>query len=169
MKNLSYLSETQREELIEAIYDEAETTIEGETEVLDSEKDRCNDKDVHPPPSKKSKGEHKLLEFLGDIINPEDQQMTITAYQKSRSEVKRYQDAALTKEETNEGPLVWWKNNAIRYPVLSKLALKYLAIPATSVPSERAFSFTSHIVNVKRARLQPSTVNILVFLSENLQ
>ena len=53
MKNLSYLSETQREELIEAIYDEA--TIESETEVLDSEKDECNDKDVHPPPSKKSK------------------------------------------------------------------------------------------------------------------
>ena len=65
--------------------------------------------------------------------------------------MKRYQDAALTKEETNEGPLVWWKNNAIRYPVLSKLALKYLAIPATSVPSERAFSFTSHIVDVRKA------------------
>ena len=53
MKNLSYLSETQREELIEAIYDEA--TIESETEVLDSEKDECNDKDVRPPPSKKLK------------------------------------------------------------------------------------------------------------------
>ena len=66
MKNLSYLSKTQGEELIETIYDEAEATIESETEVLDSEKDEYNDKDVHPPPSKKSKGEHKLLEFFGD-------------------------------------------------------------------------------------------------------
>ena len=122
---------------------EAEATIEGETEVLD--KDECNDKDVSPPPSKKSKGEHKLLEFLGDIINSEDQQMTITAYQKACSEVKQYQDAAFTKEETDEGPLVWWKHNAVRYPVLSKLAIKYL----TSVPSERAFSFAGYIVKCK--------------------
>ena len=77
MKNLCYLLEIQREELIKVICGEAESTIEGETEVLD--KDECNDKDVSPPPSKKSKGEHKLLEFLGDIINLEEQQMTITA------------------------------------------------------------------------------------------
>jgi len=95
--------------------------------------------------------------------------MTITAYQKARSEVKQYQDAALTKEETDEGPLVWWKHNVVCYPVLSKLAIKYLAIPTTSVPSERSFSFAGHIVNVKRACLQPSSVNMLVFLSENLQ
>ena len=53
MKNLSYLSEIQREELIKVICDEAEATIEGETEVLD--KDECNDKDVSPPPSKSQK------------------------------------------------------------------------------------------------------------------
>ena len=141
MKNLLYLSETEREELIKMIYDEAEAAIESETELLDcadSEKYECtcNDGMVKPPPSKKSKGEHKLLEFLGDVINPEDQDVTITAYQKARSEVKRYHKAVLTKEETDESPLVWWKYNAVCYPVLSKLAKKYLAIPATSVPSE---------------------------------
>ena len=50
------------------IYNEAEATLEDTTEALDSEKDESNDKYVRPPPSKKSKGEHKLLEFLGDII-----------------------------------------------------------------------------------------------------
>ena len=171
MKNLAYLSERQRKELIKVINDEAEAIIEAESEieVLDSEKDGCNDKDLSPPPSKKSKGEHKLLEFLGDIINPEDQEVTLTAYQKVRIEVKRYQDATVTMEETHEGPLMWWKHNAVRFPVLNKLAMKYLAIPATSVPSERAFSIAGHIVNVKRASLQPPTVSTLVFLSENLQ
>ena len=48
-----------------------------------------NDKNLSPPPSKKSKGVHKLLEFLGDIINPEDQEVTLTAFQKARIEVKR--------------------------------------------------------------------------------
>ena len=45
----------------------------------------------------------------------------------------------------------------------------YLAIPATSIPSERAFSAAGHIVNKKRACLHPSSVNMLVFLSENLK
>ena len=156
--------------MIKVINDEAEAIIEAESEieVLDSEKDGCNDKDLSPPPSKKSKGEHKLLEFLGDIINPEDQEVTLTAYQKACIEVKRYQDATVTMEETHEGPLSP-KYNAVRFPVLNKLAMKYLAIPATSVPSERAFSIAGHIVNVKRASLQPPTVSTLVFLSENLQ
>ena len=50
----------------------------------------------------------------------------------------------------------------------SKVAKKYLSIPATLVPSERAFSTAGNIVNKKRACLQPSSVNVLVFLSENL-
>jgi len=45
----------------------------------------------------------------------------------------------------------------------------WLRIPATSVPSERAFSSAGHIVNTKRACLLPSSVNMLVFLAENLQ
>ena len=106
MKNLAYLSERQRKELIKVINDEAEAIIEAESEieVLDSEKDGYNDKDLSPPPSKKSQGEHKLLEFLGNIINPEDQEVTLTAYEKARIEVKRYQDATVTMEETHEGP-----------------------------------------------------------------
>ena len=121
MKNLAYLSERQRKELIKVINDEAEAEaiIEAESkiEVLDSEKDGCNDKDLSPPPSKKSKEEHKLLEFLGDIINPEDQEVILTAYQKACIEVKRYQDATVTMEETHEGPLCG--GNTMQYAFLS--------------------------------------------------
>ena len=46
--------------------------------------------------------------------------------------------------------------NSFRYPILSKLAKKYLPIPATSVPSERAFSTAGHIVNKKKSL--PSTI-----------
>jgi len=41
-----------------------------------------------PPPRKKSKIEHKLFEFIGDIIDPDEQEQTITAYQKAYAEVK---------------------------------------------------------------------------------
>ena len=47
---------------------------------------------------------------------------------------------------------------------LSSLAKKYLSILATSVPSERAFSLTGHVMNKKRASLLPDTVNTLAFL-----
>jgi len=42
----------------------------------------------------------------------------------------------------NENPLEWWYANKKKYPILSKLAYKYLCITATSVPSERMFSTT---------------------------
>jgi len=64
-------------------------------------------------------------------------------------------------------PLKWWKENSHRLTVLSKLAKQYLCIPATSVPSERAFSLAGYIVNQKRACLLPENVNMLVFLAES--
>ena len=45
----------------------------------------------------------------------------------------------------------------------------YLAIPATSVPAEHAFSEAGHIVNQKRSCLLAENVNKLVFLAENLK
>ena len=41
-----------------------------------------------PPPRKKSKGEHKLFEFIEDIFDPDKQEQTIIAYQKAYAEVK---------------------------------------------------------------------------------
>jgi len=52
--------------------------------------------------------------------------------------------------------------------LLSQVAAKYLAIPATSVPCERVFSIAGHIVTEKQACLLPQDVNMLVFLAENL-
>ena len=34
----------------------------------------------------------------------------------------------------------WWKDNSDKYSTLSVLARRYLAVPSTSVPSERIFS-----------------------------
>jgi len=66
-------------------------------------------------------------------------------------------------------PLVWWKNNQKHYPWLAQLARKYFCIPATSVPLERAFSVSGHIVKEKRACLLPENINMLAFLSTNLE
>ena len=60
--------------------------------------------------------------------------------------------------------LMWWKVHAVRFPYLSRLARRYLAMPGASV--ERLFSVAGQVVTAKRARLDPSTVTLLVFLHE---
>ena len=62
--------------------------------------------------------------------------------------------------------LMWWKKHAVRFPYLSRLARRYLAMPATSASVERLFSVAGQVVSAKRARLDPSTVTLLVFLHE---
>ena len=66
-------------------------------------------------------------------------------------------------------PLDWWRVHAETHKVAATLALKYLGSPATSVPSERLFSMSGHIVNKKRASLSADTVNELVCLNNWLK
>ena len=42
-------------------------------------------------------------------------------------------------------PLTFWKDNRMRFPKLSKLACKYLALPGSSAPVERLFSVAGKI------------------------
>ena len=61
----------------------------------------------------------------------------------------------------------WWKNKAVQYRKMAVLAKKYLAIPATSVPSERVFSKAGELVSAKRSRLKPKNVDMMLFLNKN--
>jgi hypothetical protein len=48
-------------------------------------------------------------------------------------------------------PMEWWKNNEKNYPTLAALVRVYLAIQATSAPSERVFSVASRLISKLRA------------------
>lgn len=74
--------------------------------------------------------------------------------------------AAAEEGASQGGILMWWKEHATRFPYLSQLARRYLAMPATSASVERLFSVAGQIVTAKRANLHPSTVTLLVFLHE---
>jgi hypothetical protein len=65
--------------------------------------------------------------------------------------------------------LNWWKLNALCLPHLSQLVRKYFAIPVSSAASERLFSSSGNIVNIKRTSLLPQNVEMLVLVSENLK
>jgi hypothetical protein len=60
-------------------------------------------------------------------------------------------------------PMEWWRDNRTTFPVMARLARKYLGIPATSVASERMFSYSGNIATDKRNRLKDDTVSDLVF------
>jgi hypothetical protein len=46
--------------------------------------------------------------------------------------------------------MVLWKSNRYTYPILSAMARDFLAIQASSVPSERAFSAGANLNSIKK-------------------
>ena len=61
-------------------------------------------------------------------------------------------------------PLDFWKANADKYPLLSKLAKCSFGIPSTSGSSERLFSESGLVSTKKRNRLAHESIEELVFL-----
>ena len=91
-------------------------------------------------------------------------------YQKQPSsnlslEFRNYLDAPLLPWETSPNPFLFWTNNFNSESELPKLALKYLIIPATSVPSERLFSKAGDILKKRRSTLSPKRVEQLLIMS----
>ncbi|XP_011407706.1 PREDICTED: zinc finger BED domain-containing protein 4-like [Amphimedon queenslandica] len=81
-------------------------------------------------------------------------------------EVKRYFEAKVIARKDN--PLLWWKENGHQFPHVMKVAKKYLAIPRSSVPSERLFSKAGELISQRRSQLKPKNVDMILFLNKNL-
>ena len=76
----------------------------------------------------------------------------------------------LTQESENEiDALLFWKMNESIYPILAKLAKKYLSVQASSAAVERMFSICGHIFSLKRRRLGVKFYSDLVLLKLNEQ
>ena len=59
----------------------------------------------------------------------------IKAKEKVLDEYKRYMQEPLTNWRVNN-VMEWWSDNQVKFPHVALMALKYLAIPASSAPSE---------------------------------
>jgi len=66
---------------------------------------------------------------------------------------------------------VWWRENESRFPfpVLGRLARRYLAAPCTSVASERLFSAAGQVYTDQRSRLAPERAEMIVYVKHNLR
>ncbi|XP_031108434.1 zinc finger BED domain-containing protein RICESLEEPER 2-like [Ipomoea triloba] len=81
---------------------------------------------------------------------------------KKKTELDIYLSEAIVEEENSFDILRWWKINAERFPILSKLAMDVLAIPISTVASESAFSTSGRVLDPFRSSLTPKIVEALV-------
>ena len=71
-------------------------------------------------------------------------------------ELKTY--LALKVEPAGTDILKWWSEHANAFPRLAAMARCFLAVPATSAPSERAFSRAKRVISHERHSLKPDAI-----------
>lgn len=78
-------------------------------------------------------------------------------------EMKLYLSEPLLPMDSN--PIMYWLNS--NFKLLNPIAIKYLSVVATSVPSERLFSKTGLIMSKLRSNLAPERFDKIVFIASN--
>ena len=65
-----------------------------------------------------------------------------------------------------DDPLKCWSDNQLSYQALLPHVRKYLAIPASFVPSEQLFSKAGELTSLKRSRIKSKNVYMILFLNK---
>lgn len=92
--------------------------------------------------------------------------------EKAKEEVDRYlEEEALPHRhpatQKRVDILEWWKANEQRFYHIAQIARSVLAIPASSVPSERVFSKAGELLTRKRLGMKPEEAELQLFLHYN--
>lgn len=87
---------------------------------------------------------------------------------RERPDNSQFQRYRHTDAIGDSDPLEWWKANEQEFPVIARLAKQTMAIPASSAPSERAFSIANGIATKHRSSLHTTRVAKLVFCKHNM-
>ena len=87
----------------------------------------------------------------------------------AQKEMGRFKETALMPITKGANPLNWWREHECEYPLLSKLAKRYLCIPGTSVSSQRVFSTAGDIITAQRGAFNPEHLDRILFQHKNLK
>ncbi|XP_050220889.1 zinc finger BED domain-containing protein RICESLEEPER 2-like [Mercurialis annua] len=79
-----------------------------------------------------------------------------------KSELETYLNEAPVESDEDFNILKWWKLNAGRFPILSRMARDILAVPISTVASESAFNTSGRVLDCFRSSLTPRIVEALV-------
>lgn len=129
--------------------------IQGVKEIIEDLKFDTHGEDVEPTPA-------KWPTVLSKFSDWEDNEESVG----SKSLDIQIQEYMTMKLElsSQQKVLQWWNSHQSQFPALSNLARYVLCIPATSAPSERAFSLCGRILEERRSVLKPSSVSDILFL-----
>ena len=70
--------------------------------------------------------------------------------------------ARVSQIPVKSDPLKWWAIHAPTYPLLSQIAKRVLAIPASSAPAERLFGKLARINAKDRCSMSPDLVEAIL-------
>ena len=102
-------------------------------------------------------------DMLDDLASQFKKHLEEEGCVQKKNEVERYLgDDCEDPNDFKLDILGWWRCNATKYKILSKVAQHVLAIPVSTVVSEAAFSTGGRILDPFRSSLSPSTVQALV-------
>ena len=156
-KSLSWLNRTNRQTIISQLQTEMMNIAE------ENEEDEADE-----PPAKKAAVTQQEEEF--DILfghkNKCPGEVMHSTHDHIEDEFQRY----LKEAEINfriDDPMDWWRKHESYFLQVAKLARKYLAIPASTAPSERVFSTAKNILQKKRWSLLPERLGKCIFLRHN--
>ncbi|KAJ9557040.1 hypothetical protein OSB04_011654 [Centaurea solstitialis] len=96
-------------------------------------------------------------DFLGEFLNVEGNNPVAM-----ENELKRYLNEPKAPYTNGFDILHWWKQNALRFPIVSRMAKDILAIQISTVASESAFSTTGRVLDPYRTSLATPIVEALV-------
>jgi hypothetical protein len=95
-----------------------------------------------------------------------DQQLTMDLQAQVSTKLDRYLDENPIPRSKEFDILQWWRGNTSKYPILSHIAQDVLAILASSVASESAFSAGKRIISDFHSSLAPETVEGVICLQD---
>lgn len=101
------------------------------------------------------RGDEKLSEFMDSSSDEEEEKDEVTAYTNMKS----------NRVENESELLKWWRQHQNTFPKLARVATFVHSIPASSAPSERAFSMAGHVLQKRRSSLKSSALDDVLFLN----
>ncbi|XP_070409459.1 E3 SUMO-protein ligase ZBED1-like [Nothobranchius furzeri] len=160
-KHLHFIPQNKREEAqrhLDVLLQNGEPpAATGEAQAEDT-----TDAQIEPMTGKKARLEEDFVQLLGPHYQSDRRS---THCSTAAEEIRDY--FSTPHIPTMDNPLQWWSRNQDRFPRLAKLSKSYLAVPATSTPSERIFSLAGNTITRQRASLHPDHVDALIYLHAN--
>ena len=106
-----------------------------------------------------------LLDSL--LYDDDSDDVLITeAYTRSKKEMAEEEIKHYREMPKHKSPLLFFKENQVKLPNLSKLSKKYLVAQATSVTAERVFSTSGDILSSERSCLEADSLDCMIFLKK---